>query len=217
MVPCSAKALHCILPLSVAFNSVGKRRLIWDGCHVNAYLPHKRFRMETLQREGRTLFSEAGWGGTADISSAYHHLPMHEDSTRFLGFEWDEQHFYFAVLPFGLSTAPWVFTREARSAAQLMLHALPRFGWSIHPPSARDSRWPSRASLRWGPLLAWRPRPFRSRRPTRPGSPGPGPTSLGPPERPPAGPWPGSKASWVPRGCLREPPRGYGLGPWPPP
>ena len=35
---------------------------------------------------------------------------MHEDSTRFLGFEWEGQHYVFAVLPFGLSTAPWVFT-----------------------------------------------------------------------------------------------------------
>jgi hypothetical protein len=30
MVPCSAADLHCVLPLSVAFNSGGKHRLIWD-------------------------------------------------------------------------------------------------------------------------------------------------------------------------------------------
>jgi hypothetical protein len=35
---------------------------------------------------------------------------MHEDSTQFLGFEWEGQHYFFAVLPFGMSTAPWVFT-----------------------------------------------------------------------------------------------------------
>jgi hypothetical protein len=164
MVPCEPAALRCVLPLSVALNSVGKRRLIWDGRHVNAHLPKKRFRMDTLQREGRALFNGSGWGGTADISSAYHHIPMHEDSTQFLGFEWEGQHYFFAVLPFGLSTAPWVFTtvmacsirflrakevslmvylddlifanttaREALSAAQLLLHILPRFGWLIHP------------------------------------------------------------------------------------
>jgi hypothetical protein len=110
MVPCSASDLHCVLPLSVAVNSAGKLRLIWDGRHVNAHLPKVPFRMETLQREGRTLFRGSEWGGTADISSAYHHIPMHEDSTRFLGFEWEGQHYFFAVLPFGLSTAPWVFT-----------------------------------------------------------------------------------------------------------
>jgi hypothetical protein len=97
MVPCSAADLHCVLPLSVAVNSGGKRRLIWDGRHVNEHLPKVRFRMETLQQEGRVLFAGAGWGGSADISSAYHHIPMHKDSTRYLGFEWEGQCYFFAV------------------------------------------------------------------------------------------------------------------------
>jgi hypothetical protein len=35
---------------------------------------------------------------------------MHPESTQFLGFEWDGQTYQFVVLPFGLSTAPFVFT-----------------------------------------------------------------------------------------------------------
>ena len=35
---CSRTDLICVLPLGVAFNSAGKRRLIWDGRHVNAHL-----------------------------------------------------------------------------------------------------------------------------------------------------------------------------------
>ncbi len=35
---------------------------------------------------------------------------MHEDPTRFLGFECEGQQYLFVTLPFGLSTAPWVFT-----------------------------------------------------------------------------------------------------------
>ncbi len=90
-------------------NSAGKERLIWDGQHVNRLPPRRPFCMETLQREGLALFEGAGWGGTADIS-AYHHPPMHPDPTQFLGFEWDGQRFQFVVLPFGLSTATFVFT-----------------------------------------------------------------------------------------------------------
>ena len=74
-------------------------------------LPDRPFRMETLQREGRALFERSAWGGTCDISSAYHHIPMHPDSTRYLGFEWEGRFFYFTVLPFGLSPAPWLFTK----------------------------------------------------------------------------------------------------------
>jgi hypothetical protein len=110
MRPCWREALICILPLQVAFNSTGKRRPVWDGSHVNKHLPDAPFRMETLQREGMDLFEGAGWGGTVDISSAYHHIHMHEDSTPFLGFEWEGSYYFFTVLTFRLSTAPRIFT-----------------------------------------------------------------------------------------------------------
>ena len=60
--------LVCILPLGVAYNSVGKRHLIWDGRHVNEHLRKRKFQMETLQREGRSLFERSVFGGTCDIS-----------------------------------------------------------------------------------------------------------------------------------------------------
>jgi len=110
MLPCEHHELSCILPLGVASNSAGKRRLIWDGRHVNQYLPRQPFHMETLQREGRALFERSHWGGTCDLSSAYHHVEMHKDSTPFLCFEWAGGFYRFTVLPFGLSTAPWLFT-----------------------------------------------------------------------------------------------------------
>ncbi len=72
-------------------------RLIWDGRHVNQHLHYEPFCMDSLQREGRTLFEGAVCGGTADISSAYHHLPMHADSISFLGFEWEGQFYQFLV------------------------------------------------------------------------------------------------------------------------
>jgi hypothetical protein len=87
-----------------------KRRLIWDGRHVNHHLRKRPFRMETLQREGRALFERSCFGGTLDISSAYHHVDMAPDAFPYLGFEWDGSFYCFEVLPFGLSSAPWLFT-----------------------------------------------------------------------------------------------------------
>ena len=107
---CSRADLICVLPLGVAFNSAGKRRLIWDGRHVNAHLRKRPFRMETLQREGRALFERSTHGGTLDISSAYHHIDMAEDAFPYLGFEWEGVFYCFEVLPFGLASAPWLFT-----------------------------------------------------------------------------------------------------------
>ena len=111
MQRCAREDLRCILPLGVASNSAGKKRLIWDGRHVNRYLQKRTFRMESLQREGRALFEQSSWGGTCDLSSAYHHVEMHPDGFPYLGFEWDGAFYRFVVLPFGLSTAPWLFTK----------------------------------------------------------------------------------------------------------
>ena len=105
MVACPRSALHRILLLGVAINAAGKLRLIWDGRHVNRHLHKRKFRMETLQREGSALFERSAWGGTVDLSSAYHHVPMAADATAYFGFEWNGLFYKFEVLPFGLSHA----------------------------------------------------------------------------------------------------------------
>ena len=61
MVICPCGDLRCMLPLGVAINAAGKLRLIWYGRHVNRHLPKRKFRMETLQREGRALFERSAW------------------------------------------------------------------------------------------------------------------------------------------------------------
>jgi hypothetical protein len=86
------------------FNSAGKRRLIWDGRHVNSHLRKRPFSMETLQRGGRFLsvFERSSFGGTLDVSSAYHHVDMAPEASPYFGFEWDSTFYCFDVLPFGL-------------------------------------------------------------------------------------------------------------------
>ncbi|XP_065175625.1 uncharacterized protein LOC135805510 [Sycon ciliatum] len=49
-----------------------------------------------------------------DLKSAYHHIAIHEDHKKYLGFMWQDQHYCFAALPFGLATAPHVFTKVTR-------------------------------------------------------------------------------------------------------
>jgi hypothetical protein len=66
--------------------------------------------METLQNEGRSLFAGCSYGGTFDVSQAFHHVDMDPSTFEFLGFEWEGQFYHFIVLPFGLSCAPRIFT-----------------------------------------------------------------------------------------------------------
>ena len=55
-----------------------------------------------------------------DLKSGYHHIEIAEEHQTYLGFSWNLQgsqssrYFVFAVLPFGLSTAPYIFTKCVR-------------------------------------------------------------------------------------------------------
>ena len=76
--------------------------------------------METPQREGHALFEHSSVGGGCDLSSAYHQIPMHPDSTRYLGFEGEGSFCCFTNLPFGVATAPWLFTKMMSHCARFL-------------------------------------------------------------------------------------------------
>ena len=54
-----------------------------------------------------------------DLKSGYHHIEIHKDCQKYLCFSWKfadgtTKYFQFAVLPFGLSSAPYIFTKIVR-------------------------------------------------------------------------------------------------------
>ena len=102
-----------INPLSVSVNSEGKARLILDLRHVNKHIPKAKFRMEdwkvVLQYvlRGRYILK-------FDLKSGYHHVDVCLSHQQFLGFQWllggdVNLYFCFTVLPFGFSSAPYLF------------------------------------------------------------------------------------------------------------
>ena len=54
-----------------------------------------------------------------DLKSGYHHIDVAPHHRKYLGFEWGGKFYTFAVLPFGLSSAPYVFTKVMRVLVQL--------------------------------------------------------------------------------------------------
>ena len=53
-----------------------------------------------------------------DLKSGYHHVNIWPEHYKFLGFRWDRNgevgYYVFTVLPFGLSTACYLFTKLTR-------------------------------------------------------------------------------------------------------
>ena len=56
--------------------------------------------------------------GTFDLKHGYHHIPIAEEDQKYLGFSWTEggktRYFVFVVLPFGLASACYAFTKLMR-------------------------------------------------------------------------------------------------------
>lgn len=109
---------HLCLPLGVVPKKNGKLRLIHDLRFLNRHLrlpPH--FKLEDLAtvakqaQEGDNMFS-------VDLESGYYHVEISPAFRQFFGFQWNGQYYVWNVLPFGLSTAPLVFTKILRPVVQ---------------------------------------------------------------------------------------------------
>ena len=73
------------------------------------FLEPPHFRMDGL-KEVAILLRPGDWAASVDLKDAYFHIPLNRRSRRFLRFGWKKKLYQFLVLPFGLSTAPFVFT-----------------------------------------------------------------------------------------------------------
>ena len=103
-------------PLGVVDNGK-KLRLILDLRFVNKHLAKHKFKLEDI-KVVENVYKQGDYIVTFDLKSGYHHISIAQDFQRFLAFKWPvggvERVFMFAVLPFGLSTAPYVFTKVTR-------------------------------------------------------------------------------------------------------
>lgn len=105
-------------PLGVVRNAARKPRLIVDLRYVNKHLRSCKFKYEDI-RSAADLFSKGDWFFKFDYKSGYHHVEILPEHCRFLGFSWffmgQLRFFQFTVLPFGLSTGPYLFTKIQRA------------------------------------------------------------------------------------------------------
>ncbi|CAI7730380.1 unnamed protein product [Closterium sp. NIES-53] len=112
----SKAALTCISPLNVV-EQRDKCRLILDLRKVNAHLQVPKFKYEGLGRVTE-IIRPNDWMFTIDLKSGYHHVEIHSSCWRYLGFQLDGKFYCFTSLPFGLATAPFVFTQLIKQLAK---------------------------------------------------------------------------------------------------
>ena len=107
-----------INPLSVSENSAGKKRLILDLRYINEHLYKDKIKFDDWKCFENYLEHTDGYASEFDLKSGYHHVDVFEEHQTYLGFSWKINNilkfFVFTVLPFGLSAAPFVFTKVVR-------------------------------------------------------------------------------------------------------
>jgi hypothetical protein len=99
---------------------VGKKeRLVIDlSQSVSPFVQYDKFKYENLVTLAE-MFGQAFCFFTFDIESGYHHIDIHPNSRKYLGFSfvWPDgrvRYFIFNMLPFGLLSACYLFTKMFR-------------------------------------------------------------------------------------------------------
>ena len=88
----------------------GSSRLVLDLSTLNTFIVPVTYKMQNHSLLRSTLNKDT-WMASLDITEAYLHVPIRKSLHSFLAFSVEKRLFFFTTLPFGLSTAPWVFTK----------------------------------------------------------------------------------------------------------
>ena len=134
-------------------------RPVIDLSRLNTFLHVEKFKMETLESI-RTSLVPGEWVSSIDLSDAYLHIPIHPNSRKYLRFCYKAQVFQFTSLPFGLATAPQVFTMIVKEVKLMALSRGLRIhqyldDWLIRSQSQEESQRDTQAVVDLTQSLGW--------------------------------------------------------------
>ena len=109
------------------------------GCYSHLFLEIPHFTMESAESIRRSLPRDA-WVTSIDLVDTYFHIPIHRGYRKCLRFQTRDTIYQFRALLFGLSPAPWVFTKimtEIKMLVHVMGIDLCQYldDWLIYSPS----------------------------------------------------------------------------------
>ena len=134
-------------------------RPVIDLSSLNTFLHVEKFKMETPESI-RTSLIPGEWVSSIDLSDAYLHIPIHPNSRKYLSFCYKSQVFQFTSLPFGLATAPQVFTMIVKEVKLMALSRGLRLhqyldDWLIRSQSQEEAQVNTQAVVDLTQSLGW--------------------------------------------------------------
>ncbi|XP_068696744.1 uncharacterized protein [Montipora capricornis] len=94
-------------------------RPVIDLSSLNKFIVNEHFQMENLSCL-KTLLLPGDFMTNIDLKDAYLSVPVHETSRKFLRFIWKGTCYQFKALPFGLCSAPRIFTKALKPVAAFL-------------------------------------------------------------------------------------------------
>lgn len=88
----------------------GKFRPVINLKALNEFVTYHHFKQETFNVV-LDLLQENDFMTSVDMEQAYYSIPIHKESQKYLKFYWNEVLYSFSCLPFGLASAPYIFTK----------------------------------------------------------------------------------------------------------
>ena len=101
------------------FNFSSSQRPVVNLRPLNQFIPYEHFKMEGIHML-RDLLRKGGFMAKIDLKDAYFTVPVWRNNQKFLRFVWKETMYEFACLPFGLASAPRVFTKLMKPVVGLL-------------------------------------------------------------------------------------------------
>ena len=86
---------------------------------LNSYVQQVSFKMEGIHLL-KDLLCPGDWMTKVDLKDAYFAIPLKRQDRKFLRFHWQEKLYQFNCLPFGLSSAPWIFTKATKPVVTIL-------------------------------------------------------------------------------------------------
>ena len=96
-----------------------ERRPCFNLKKANQFVIQKHFKMEGINTV-KDLLKPQDWMIKIDITKAYYHILIHPAFQNLLRYVWNGEHFKYQVLPFGLSTSPWIFTKVIKEPMKFL-------------------------------------------------------------------------------------------------